>query len=129
MREEIRDGLRRAISAMLQSPERSDYGGWVSLEPLHATQSIISQVTCRLIVGKVLARDSEFIQSVADFSYSVILWSIVLVLRLCGRGLQVCCQLRSPKKRFQGLSESILLITSIGHEKDRWMGRTTSLNM
>lgn len=76
--EEIQDGLRRVIAeGSLGSPSRQDPNGWISIELLPSTQSVISQVICRLLVGKVLARDSGFTQKVADFSYSVILWSII----------------------------------------------------
>jgi hypothetical protein len=77
MNEEIRDGLRRVILA--PNAERGDKPDkWTSTEILHATQSVISQLVCRLIVGRTFSRNFEFTQKVADFSYSVIIWSIIL---------------------------------------------------
>lgn len=79
MCEEIRDGLRRVITPAESKPLGSkEPDGWAPIELMHKTQSIISQVICRLLVGKTLSKDSEFTQKVADFSYSVILWSIIL---------------------------------------------------
>jgi hypothetical protein len=79
MYEEVDDGLRRVIfSSQAKFPRKVQDEEWTSIELLHATQSVISQVICRLLAGKALSRDSEFTQKVADFSYSVIVWSIIL---------------------------------------------------
>lgn len=81
MYEEVDDGLRRSIlssESKLRREKGKEEEGWIPIELLHATQSIISQVICRLLVGKTLSGDPKFTQKVADFSYSVILWSIIL---------------------------------------------------
>ncbi|EPE36480.1 Cytochrome P450 [Glarea lozoyensis ATCC 20868] len=77
MNEEIRDGLRRVI----WEPSAKTGGKldeWSATEILHTTQSVISQLICRLVVGRTFSRNLEFTQKVADFSYSVIIWSIIL---------------------------------------------------
>jgi hypothetical protein len=78
MYEETTNALQTEFSrGVSRTPRSIAPGQWVSIELLHATQSVISQVICRLLVGKAVARHSKFTQKVADFSYSVVLWAII----------------------------------------------------
>jgi hypothetical protein len=77
MNEEIQDGLRK-VTLAANAKRDGKSAEWTSTEILHATQSVISQLICRLMIGRSFSRNNEFTQKVADFSYSVILWSIIL---------------------------------------------------
>jgi hypothetical protein len=69
--EAIKFALDEAIS-----PQKDET--WASLKVLPAVQLMISHAVLQLFVGKALARNVVFAQKVADFSYAVIVWSIIL---------------------------------------------------
>ena len=107
MSEEILQAQERLLAATeSKSLGNGDNEGWVSIEILPTTQKIISQVICRLFVGKTLSRDIVFTQKVADISYTTIICSIVL--DWCPSFLRSSIARALPIKKYKGAVSNAL---------------------